>query len=68
MQTPSTDKIALAQLAIGRILRMGSRATQPGDVEEYERCRAIVLDATDEINASWEPNIARDHNRGAAGQ
>lgn len=31
-------------LAIGRILRMGSRPGQPGDIEEYYRCRGIVLD------------------------
>ena len=38
-----TEEIAL--LALGRILRLGSRPTQPGDVEEYERCRAIILTA-----------------------
>lgn len=31
------------ELAIGRIFRMGSRPTQPGDAAEYERCRAIVM-------------------------
>lgn len=31
------------ELALGRIFRMGARATQPGDIEEYERCRAIIM-------------------------
>lgn len=39
-----TEELAL--LALGRILRLGSRPTQPGDVEEYDRCRAIILNAT----------------------
>ena len=26
------------RLAMGRIFRMGSRPTQPGDMAEYERC------------------------------
>ena len=35
----------LARLAFGRILRMGARPAQEGDGEEYERCRAIVMEA-----------------------
>lgn len=31
------------ELALGRIFRLGSRPTQPGDIEEYERCRAIIM-------------------------
>jgi hypothetical protein len=39
---------AAKRLALGRILRMASRPTQPGDVEEYNRCRAIIMtDAPD---------------------
>lgn len=34
-----------AELALGRILRMGSRPTQPGDMAEYERCKAIIMAA-----------------------
>lgn len=43
------------ELAIGKIFRMMSRPTEPGDVAEYERCRAIILDiagGADESNAS----------------
>lgn len=36
---------ALASLAFGRILRMASRPSVAGDVEEYERCRKIIMDA-----------------------
>jgi len=44
-------KLRLAELAIGRILRMGSRPFREGDIEEYERCKAIVMDAAEEIRA-----------------
>jgi len=37
------------ECALGRIFRLGARPTQPGDIEEYERCRAIILSATDLI-------------------
>lgn len=37
--TPSN----LIDLAIGRLLALGSRPSQVGDVEEYERCKAIIL-------------------------
>lgn len=34
----------IVELAIGRILRLGSRPTQSGDIEDYERCRAIIME------------------------
>lgn len=37
-------KASAVSLALGRIFLLGSRPTQPGDVEEYERCRALILD------------------------
>lgn len=55
------------ELAIGRILRMGARPTQPGDVEEYERCRAIIMAECDEPSPGWSPNYARDRLKGAQG-
>jgi hypothetical protein len=61
------EKTKLVELALGRIFRMGARSTQPGDAEEYERCRAIILDATDPVTLDWTPNYARDRNSGAAG-
>jgi hypothetical protein len=48
-ETIDTDLHALVCLAIGRILRLGSRPTEPGDVQEYERCRQIVMDAVDPV-------------------
>lgn len=60
-----------AELALGRILRMGSRPTQPGDVAEYERCRTIILDATlgkgVPLPSADGPDYARDRLRGAQG-
>ena len=62
------DKQAAAQLAFGRMLRLASRPTQPGDVEEYERCRAIILDAFGDCDAAtYRPSWVRDRLKGAAG-
>ena len=58
----------IAGLAIGRILRLGSRPTQPGDVAEYERCRAIFFETIGhEPRPYYQPNYVRDRNKGAAG-
>jgi len=62
-----SEKRKLVQLALGRIFRMGQRPTQPGDVEEYERCRAIILDAVEPLAPDYRPNYARDRRKGAAG-
>lgn len=62
----NTDKNTV-NLAIGRILRLASRPTKPGDVAEYERCRALILDLCDPISAPYAPNYARDRLTGAAG-
>lgn len=62
----SNEKII--ELALGRIFRMGARPTQPGDVEEYERCRAIILDASEApAGDDRAPNFARDRRKGAQG-
>lgn len=37
-------RASAVSLALGRIFRMMSRPTQPGDVEEFERCRALIMD------------------------
>jgi hypothetical protein len=61
---------ALAALAIGRILRIASRPAMEGDIEEFYRCRAIILDAADGTDVSFRdnsPNWIRDRMRGAAG-
>jgi hypothetical protein len=57
----------IKELALGRILRMASRPSQPGDVEEYERCRAIILDMSEAQAPGWTPNYARDRKHGAQG-
>lgn len=64
------------QAALGRMFRLMSRPAQDGDVEQYERCRAAVLDVLDptapapfgELTRSApSPCYARDRRRGAAG-
>ena len=47
-------------LALGRIFRLGSRPTQPGDIEEYERCRTIIMDRVGARPDKY-PNFARDY-------
>lgn len=57
---------AAKKLAFGRIMRMASRPTQPGDIADYERCRAILMtDAPGFVDV--RPNYVRDRNKGAAG-
>ena len=46
MALPKEARTRLVELAIGRIFRMGARKSQPGDMAEYERCRAIIMAAT----------------------
>ena len=69
MLPADTEANAVIALALGRIFRLGSRPTQPGDVREYERCRALIIEAAAaELPAEdWRPNFARDRTRGAAG-
>lgn len=64
-----TDVIvtAQAQLALGRILRLASRPEQLGDIAEYERCRAIIMDTFEAPTLDYQPNWARDRLAGAAG-
>lgn len=37
------------KLAFGRILRMGSRQTQPGDIEDYETCKHIIYQCAETL-------------------
>lgn len=68
----SPEDSRIAQLAMGRIFLLGSRPEQPGDIEQYETCRAIILNVLGGSFASLDrfdptPNYARDRLRGAAG-
>ncbi len=66
--TPTQNKTV--ELAFGRILRMGSRPTQPGDHEEYERCRnlimAVLRDGEDPA-IEYRAGYPRERNKGAQG-
>lgn len=61
------------EAALGRIFGLMSRKHQPSDVEEYERCRAAVLDILEPapsplghvtIGESSTPNYIRDRRKG----
>lgn len=59
-----------ASLALGRILRMGSRPEQPGDAAEYWRCRNIIMDIVEGagfVYRDMAPDYGRDRLKGAAG-
>lgn len=62
----TTQDRQIVNLAIGRIFRMASRPSQPGDVAEYERCRGLILDRVD-ASVDMAPCYIRDRMRGAAG-
>lgn len=49
-----TEAQKTMELAFGRILRIASRPAQDGDIAEYERCRALILNAANELNISSE--------------
>ena len=44
------------ELAFGRILRMGSRSAQEGDIAEYYRCRELCMDAAEKLNKNLTDN------------
>lgn len=46
--TPTKSEAkALIDLAIGRIFLLGSRPTQPEDLNDYEKMKRIVLECND---------------------
>jgi hypothetical protein len=51
------------ELAMGRIFGMLQRAEQPGDVAEYERCKALIIDMVNPPPfVDHAPNFARDRH------
>lgn len=67
--TQTTSTPVEVQMAIGRVLRMMQRPTEPGDIEMYEKCRAIVMDYAEasQMDLGYSPNYARDRLLGAQG-
>jgi hypothetical protein len=64
------ERDLIVKMALGRIFLLGSRSTQPGDVETYEDCRRVILEALDPLAPPFvpvlaqsdpSPNIARSH-------
>jgi hypothetical protein len=58
---------AEVQMALGRMFRLMSRPSQPGDMEQYEACRRVLLDASEGATPDYAPNYARDRFLGAQG-
>lgn len=44
----ATETAALVHLALGRIFHILSRPLRQGDIQEYGRCRKIVMDASED--------------------
>lgn len=64
MNTGDMTNEQIMKLALGRIFRMGARASQEGDVAEYERCRAIFLDAAERENINTTTQSIGVHRLG----
>ena len=62
-----SSSVHTVNLALGRIFRMASRPAQRGDVAEYERCRALIMDHVAASTPDYTPNYARDYRMGAQG-
>ena len=55
------------QMALGRIFKLMSRPTQPGDVEQYEAARRVVMAHAGDVTPDWVPDYGRDRLKGAQG-
>jgi hypothetical protein len=44
---------------------MMARPSRLGDVAEFYRIRDMLMASTEQTVAEWQPNYARDRNRGA---
>jgi hypothetical protein len=65
--TPQDQKTV--DMAMGRIFGMMTRPTQDGDLQEYQRCRNLILDLTEGTidTSDRSPCYIRDRNKGAQG-
>lgn len=54
------------KMAIGRLFAMMMRPAQEGDLEMFEKIRAVVMEHSN-VKEDYVPNYARDWNRGAQG-
>lgn len=43
----AAERDRLTKLALGRLLALVSRPSRPGDVEQYEMCRAVIMGANE---------------------
>lgn len=63
----TAEKAQARRLVIGRLLRMMSRPSEPGDIDEYHRLRGILLDLAEAEPVDYAPNWVRDRLKGAQG-
>ena len=53
-------------LAMGRLFQIMSRPHKPGDLNDYEDCRRVILDLCEPI-PYYRPCVVRQRGQGAAG-
>lgn len=58
------EAATIVKMAIGRLFLLGSRPFQPGDIEQYEDCRRVILANSPNSSNSWEPCYPRDRLKG----
>jgi hypothetical protein len=49
------EKRIAVKMALGRLFRLGSRSSQPGDVKTYGDIRAVVMDTLEGAESRPEP-------------
>ncbi len=63
------ERDAIMRLVVGRLARLASRPSQPGDIAQFEACRRVAMEVLgDDYAPDYLPNLARQRGRGAQGQ
>lgn len=52
----------MVNMAIGRLFSIMMRPEQEGDLEEYEKCKKVIMHFSDEIHEDYEQQVTE--NRG----
>lgn len=50
-------------LALGRLFKLCSRPEQPGDIEQYEKLRAVAMEAAEVLGIDSTPGYRPDIRR-----
>jgi len=67
-ETTSPESRQIVNMALGRLFSIMSRPFREGDIEQFERVRAVVVSELGEERVEPVHCWARDRLRGAQGQ